>query len=223
MTDTDDLFDAINAGDESRAVEVLAAQPELASSRDGQGLSPLMQALYHGLIRLVPALRHASGEDLDLFEAAATGDVDRLGQLIDAGSPTTQWSSDGFTALHLAAFFGQPNAIRLLIDRGADIEAVATSTRFAREARPLHSAVAARERQACGILLKAGADPNSRQHGGFTPLLQAAQLGDEALVNLLRDHGADAGALLDDGRSAAELAEEAGNERLALRLRLPSG
>jgi ankyrin repeat protein len=43
------------------------------------------------------------------------------------------------------------------------------------------------------VLLEAGADPNARQHGGFTPLMGAEQNGDLDLAELLIRHGAQAG------------------------------
>lgn len=204
---TNRLFDAIKAGDERRGLEVLDTQPDLARTRDDDGLSPLMQALYHGL------------NDLDVFEAASVGDVERLRELVPDGSAANAWSGDGFTALHLAAFFGQPEATRLLIDREADIEASARNQRFAAGAHPLHSAVAAQEQEIVALLLEAGADPNSKQHRDFTPLIEAAQLGNADLAELLLAHGADPRAQLEDGRTAAELAERADNQSLAERLR----
>jgi ankyrin repeat protein len=78
--------------------------------------------------------------------------------------------------------------------------------------------VAAQHREVIALLLDAGADPNSRQHGGFTPLLEAAQLADGRLVDLLLAHGASATATLDDGSSASDLARKAGNPLLADRL-----
>jgi ankyrin repeat protein len=57
--------------------------------------------------------------------------------------------------------------------------------------QPLHSAVAARSREIVAALLVAGADPNARQEGGFTPLMAAEQHEDADLVRLLLDHGAE--------------------------------
>jgi ankyrin repeat protein len=212
------LFDAIEAGDETGAIAIVRERPELARSHDEDGLSPLMQALYHGMEGVAAGLRDAAG-DIDLFEAAAVGDVDRLEQLVRSGADPNAWSNDGFTALHLAAFFGQPEAARLLIERGANLEAVARNIRFAAGAHPLHSAVAAQDIEISRLLLEAGADPNSTQHGGFTPLLEAAQLADADMVDLLLGHGADPRARLEDGRSAVDLAEQAGREAVASRLR----
>jgi ankyrin repeat protein len=78
---------------------------------------------------------------------------------------------------------------------------------------------AAQNRDVCVVLLDAGADPNARQHGGFTPLLEAAQSRDADLAELLLAHGADSSLALEDGRTAAQLAAEAGDDDLAARLR----
>jgi len=213
-----ELFQALSAGDQQQALNVLRAHPELARTRDDDGLSPLMQAVYRGFDKLADVLRRER-RDLDVFEAAAVGDLSRLRELVQDESAASAWSSDGFTPLHLAAFFGQPEAAIYLLSQGADVEAAARNRRFAAEARPLHSAVAAQQLEVITVLLNAGADPNSRQHGGFTPLLEAAQLGNVELVDLLLAHGANKADTLDDGTSASALAKKAGNVLLADRLK----
>ena len=132
----------------------------------------------------------AANPELDVFEAATVGRVDWLRELLD-GDPglATAWTPDGFTALHLAAFFGQPNAVRTLLEAGADPHSVAKNTL---RVQPLHSAVAASSLEAARLLLQAGADPNARQQDDFTPLDGAIQNGDEPLEKLLREHGATA-------------------------------
>lgn len=160
-------------------------------------LSPLMQALYEGKPELARELA-AARSDLDVFEAAAIGDLDRLRALLDEDpSLATAWSDDGFTPLHFAAFFGHPAAARLLAERGADLEARSTNEQFALHARPLHSAAAAGQREVCEVLLDAGADVNAVQHGGYTALFEARQNGDDELVQLLLERGADPTAQLD--------------------------
>jgi len=156
-----------------------------------------MQALYEGKPELARELA-AARSDLDVFEAAAIGDVDRLRALLDEDpSLATAWSDDGFTPLHFAAFFGHPAAARLLAERGADLEARSTNEQFALDARPLHSAAAAGEREVCEVLLDAGADVNAVQHRGYTALLEARQSGNEELAQLLLERGADPTARLE--------------------------
>jgi uncharacterized protein len=156
-------------------------------------LSPILQALYRGDHAEAERIRGESGE-LDVFDAAALGDAERLRELLDADPGLVQvWSMDGFTPLHYAAYFDGPEAARLLVERGADIEAPSRNQEFAVEARPLHSAAAARKSDVAEVLLGAGADPNARQGGGFTPLMAAEQTGDLDLAELLIRHGAVAG------------------------------
>ena len=56
--------------------------------------------------------------------------------------------------------------------------------------------------------MEAGANPNVRQQGGYTPLHGAAHNGDAELVQLLLDHGADPAAPNDDGKTPRDLAPE---------------
>jgi uncharacterized protein len=72
------------------------------------------------------------------------------------------------------------------------------------------------------LLVERGADVNATQAQGFTPLHAAAQNGDSDLAAVLLAAGADKDARLDDGRTAADVALEAGHETLAERLGGPS-
>jgi uncharacterized protein len=156
-------------------------------------IGPILAALYAGERERAAGLA-ADKPELDVFEAAAMGDPGRLEELVSGDRDLARaWSADGFTALHYAAFFGSPEAIRVLVSVGADLEAPARNEELAPEARPLHSAVAAGRSDNAEALLDAGADPNARQHGGFTPLMGAEQGGNLELVELLIRHGAYAG------------------------------
>jgi uncharacterized protein len=168
-------------------------------------ISPLLQALYERRTDEARAIA-ASRSDLDVFEAAAIGSVERLRELLEGdASLAAAWSEDGFTPLHFAAFFGHPDAAKLLVERGADLEARSTNEQFALDAAPLHSASAAGQLEVCRVLLDAGADVNAVQHGGYTALLDAAANKNQELVDFLLERGADADARLDDGRGTAEL------------------
>jgi ankyrin repeat protein len=209
------LLDAIATGDVAAVRAALAADPA-ASGRPGpDGVSPLLRCLYRGRRDLAEIVRCAD-PPMDLADAAAVDDVAGVASLLAGGAEVDAWTPDGFTALHLAAFFDAPHAAALLIRGGADIDAVAdNATRVA----PLHSAVAGRSSAVVVALVAAGADVDSVQQGGATPLMAAAQQGDPLLVDLLLACGADVGRLLHDGRSAADLAATAGYDDLAARLR----
>ena len=96
-----------------------------------------------------------------------------------------------------------------------DVEAVSED---AMRVRPLHSAAAGGHTAVCRLLIERGADVNAVQRGSFTPLMAAAQNGDGELIEMLLAAGADPAARTDDGRSAADLARDAGHRTLAERL-----
>jgi ankyrin repeat protein len=198
---TDDLFTAIAAGDADDIHRMLADEPSLASAtRDG--VTVLRAAVYAGHPELVDALA-AQVADIDVFDAAAIGEADRLRELLDADADGARaFSPDGFTALHLAAFFGHAKAAELLLARGADPRALATN---GTGLEPLNSAAAGGHEAIAHLLLDRGADVDAATQGGFRPLHAAANRGDAAMVALLLGRGADPASATDDGRTAADL------------------
>ena len=183
------IFESIQAGDVDAVRAAVSEDPAVAAARDDKGLSAVRAALYAHEQDVADVLLEAKPE-LDVFDAAAVGDVDRLTELLDADPNLVDaWSEDGFTPLHLAAFFNRGSAARLLLDRGAEVGAVARNDM---KVQPLHSAVAGRSMDIVAALLVAGADPNARQEGGFTPLMAAEEQEKEGdMVRLLMDHGAE--------------------------------
>jgi ankyrin repeat protein len=209
-----DIISAIMADDLEAVEGMLEAEPALAHRRGEQ--SPVLLAVYRYRLDILRALlaRHPS---LDIFEAAAAGDIQAVRACIEADPAAMQaYAADGFTPLHLAAFFGHEEVARVLIDAGARVDAV---TRNDMENMPLHAAAAGRHHDICALLLDRGAPVNAQQEGGFTALHAAAQHGDMALARLLAEHGAAFDAETDDGRTAADLAYEFEHDELAAYLR----
>ena len=116
------------------------------------------------------------------LEAAALGDVEQLRE-----ADLSVRGGDGFTPLHLAAFFGGPAAVKTILARGANPDADNENTFTV---HPIHSAAAVGDIESVRALLEAGANPNVEQEGGHTPLDAALHNHDEALAALLRAHGA---------------------------------
>lgn len=216
-------FALLQAGDADGLRRILEQDPAAAEARDATGVSLLMHSIYRGrrdLTELIASKKQA----LDIFEAAALGRLDRLKECMrDASTINTRSldersidsrSNDGFTPLHFACFFGQPEAARLLVESGAAVDAVAANPT---QVMPLHSAAAARNLEAARLLLEHGAPGivNARQQGGWVPIHAAAQNGDRPMVNLLLKHRADPKLANNDGKTPAMVAREKGHEELA--------
>jgi ankyrin repeat protein len=212
MADHIKLFQAIEANDLAAVTAILEADPIMAAARTPAAVSAVMHATYRGQAPIVAALTRAH-PGLDIFEAAATGNLARAKELLnDDPSLVRAWSPDGATALHFACFFCRPEIVNLLIRAGADIHLPAKGFGTV---TPLHSAVAGRNPDAVEALLKAGAKPNVRQQGGFTPLHSAANNGDARSTRLLLDYGADSSLKSDDGKTPADLAAHRGHADVA--------
>lgn len=153
------------------------------------GVSEAMQTLYAGDRDRAESLLPPDNQ-VNVFEAAAFGRVERLAALL-AGDPelANSYSPDGFTPLHLACYSGGAAVARVLVEHGADLEALSRAS-FAK-VRPLGTAAFSRDRESAAVLLEAGADPNGPGEGELTPLHAARQNGDNEFVRLLLEHGAD--------------------------------
>ncbi len=209
------VMEAVKSGNMDALRELLARDRALASSRDSSGVSALMHAVYRGRTDIVNLLRE-SGVTLDIFEAAAIGDVPRLATLVQQNpSLVNTYSADGFSPLHFAAYFSQPAAARFLLDHGAKPAAVAKNPT---QVTPLHSAAAGRNLATVRDLLEHGGPVNARQQHGWTALHSAAQNGSDEMVSALLQHGADRTMKNDDGVTASDLALKAGHPDLAKRL-----
>lgn len=209
-----DIFSAIMADDLEAVEAMLSADPGLATKQDGQ--SPVLLATYRHRFEILDALLRMRPE-LDVFEASAAGALAVVERWLDESPELIHtYADDGFTPLHLAAFFGHKDVTRLLLDRGANIAAI---THNDLENTPLHAAAAGRHLQVCALLLKRGAPVDAQQAGGLTALHAAAQRGDTALAELLIAGGADLSIETDEGATAADIAYEFEHDDLADALR----
>lgn len=212
MSEVQTLIEALFAGDVPRVKAILDENHQLASQRPSSGLSPLLAATYTRNPALITLVR--SYADSDLCEAAALGDVDALRARLDAHpADISSYSGDGWTALHLAAFFGHEHAVSLLLERDANPLAVSKSPETN---HPLHAALSGADSFAIvDALLNAGADPSAAAAGGVRPLHVAASRGDSRSVEALLARGADPSHRTTDGRTASAIAAERGFPELS--------
>lgn len=210
------FFEAIRAGDVDTVTNLLDHHPEFLMIRAENGETPVLAAVYRGAREIVKLLRER-GAPLNLFEAAAVGDVERAKALVVNDASLLQtYSSDGWTPLHLACFFGHAETAHALLDAGAELKVWSTN---ATRNTPLHAAIAGiRDHRLIERIIKQGADVNAAGGAGVTPLHLAAARGDRTLVDLLLEHGAMASEM-ETGQSPADMAEERGHPEVAAYLR----
>lgn len=193
------FFKAVTQGDAAKVKELLEADPQLAKAKNEKGVSAVLLAAYYRKSEVVAVLL-ATGVELNVCEAAATGQTERVRALVkqDAALVNT-FSTDGFAPLSLAVFFGHQSTVAALLAAGAEVNIASRETM---KVTPLHSAAAARQLEIARVLLAHGADVNARQaDSGFTPLHEAAANGDLELAKLLLEKGADINARMKDGQT----------------------
>ena len=191
--------------------QLLEQDASVSDARDANGVSLLMHCLYRGR-RDIAEFIAGKKKTLDIFEATSLGNPGRLKECVGDKALIDSRSGDGFTALHFACFFAQPEAARILIDAGAAVDAVAANPM---QVMPLHSAASARNLEAARLLLEHGAPVNARQQGGWVPIHAAAQNGDRPMIELLLKHKADSKLANDAGKTPAMVAREKGHAEIA--------
>ncbi len=215
------FFTALREGRTDEAKRLLDANPSLAAARSSKGLSTVTAALFlrsgEGFVPvgknaiLSALLKH--GAPIDRFEAAALAGRVRVAKEIDADPAyLTAESSFGWAPLHFAAYAGNLEVAKLLLERGADMDGRA-NTKFRNT--PLQVSLLTGQEEMAALLVARGADVRIEQAEGFTALHEAAQIGSEKLIALFLDHGADPNARGQDGRTPLAMARKAGHESAA--------
>jgi ankyrin repeat protein len=205
--------DAAKSGDRAAALALVARGADV-NLPEPDGTTALHWAVHHGDLELVDRLLRA-GADANarngygatpMSTAAVAGSAAIIGRLLSAGADAESPNADGQTALMLVARTGRVDAARVLLDKGANVNAV---ERW-RGQTALMWAAAQNQAGMVRALAAAGAHVNARSTinnwerqvtaepraiyrpaGGWTPLLYAAREGCVECVGVLADAGAD--------------------------------
>jgi len=174
-------------------------------------MKELFEAVRAGDLPRVAALVEAD-PSLAIFAASILGETEQIEKLVSSNrSLASGLSSDGWTPLHLAAFFGKDDAARLLLNKGAQVDARSTN---AMQNTPLHAAAAGKHATLVKLLIDRGANVNARQHGGWTPMHAAAQSGDVEMAKVLVAAGADVLVRAENNQTPLDLALTKGQQAM---------
>ena len=145
MADVRDFQEQVKKGNLEAVRAALAEEPALLDATNEAGQSAFLLAKYYRQSEVADYLL-ALHPKLSIFDRcvagqteAVLGGIDREPALLEAHS------SDGWTPLHLAAFFGHPELAKGLLNRGAPIDSRSTN---AMKNTPLHAAAAGDETRA---------------------------------------------------------------------------
>src|SRR2546421_2562411 len=211
-----EFFDAIKNGNSEKVGELLKQKPALIKASTKNGTTPVLYAVFTNHREIAESLL-ATGIEPNIFEAATTGRVERIRALLKKDPTLVKaYSPDGWTALHLN--WGKPQIAELLLDSGADINAVSKNKLVA---TPLQGAVVGNRIELARLLIARGAKLSPRGEGGASPLHECAGNGAIEIARLLLDHGADINAKNDEGKTPLAIALEYKQPQMAQLLRDP--
>lgn len=178
----DDLFVAV-IRDDVGSLKSLLAQGVDPNSRDPKGMPALMLAVRRESPRVFDALlahagidvnaRNAAGESALMLTAIA-GDLEASQRLIDRGATVQH---EGWSPIHYAASGPSTALVRLLLERGASVDALAPNG-----TTPLMLAAQHAPEATVELLLQRGADPRRRNQRGLQAIDFAEMGGRDFLV-----------------------------------------
>src|SRR2546421_715796 len=164
----DDFFAATLRNDATTVSQVIQRGID-ANSRDPQGQTALYLALRNGAFNVADALLAERTLDVDavnaadetaLMMAALKGQTEWARRLVERGAHIDR---PGWSPLHYAAPGPQPAVVKLLLDRGAAVDA-----RSPNRTTPLMMAAQYGSEASVDVLLARGADAKARNDRGLS-------------------------------------------------------
>jgi ankyrin repeat protein len=190
----------------------LEKNPELINSQDNERRTPLYKAaIFCEHDKPFVEWLIANGADVNsinkykyspLHMAAKYNNFNIAEILIKRGADVNIADKGGFTPLHMAAMFGSYETVKVLLANGADVNAQMGDKRI-----PLHCAIGEnfRAKELVDFLVEKGANIQSKDSIGWTPLHHAAYYENKDIVALLIKRGADVNVVDNNGKTPLHL------------------
>lgn len=204
-----DLYDAAMA-DNLALVQSLVANGADVNEQGDEG-TPLHAAVLQGDISMAAFLLD-KGADIEavkppagykpLHIAASYDKPEMVAFLLQRGAQANGRDFEERTPLHLVARLGYADIAKLLLDSGADVDAVDGHAKYT----ALHFAILTDKKEMVRLLLDRSADVNAAPTGE-SPLHLAAREGSREVVELLVKRGADLSARTHQGMTPLMIAE----------------
>ena len=184
--DSVDFFRAVNVDNADAVARMLAAGLD-PNQLDPHGQPALIVALQTESVKVAKVLMDAKGVDVDirnrvgetpLMMAALKAEVDAVDALVAHGAKVQK---DGWSPLHYAATGGSAAIVKLLLSKGAVLEA-----RSPNGSTPLMMAARYGNEEAVDALLAAGADRTLKNDLGMDASAFAGSAGRERLAARLK-------------------------------------
>lgn len=200
-------------------VKLLLKRGATIGAYDRQERRALHWAAYCGETKIIHTLV-AHGSDIlwkDKVEgdtpahaAAASGQLQAMGALLELGFAVDIENSKGNTCLHVACLNGHDEIVQLLLDAGAQVD---KTNKY--KCSPLHYAAISLHGTRClELLMEKRANPNMQDEQGRTPLHLTAMLGRYSRLDTLLKYHSRVDIVDNSGNSALHLAARHGQEML---------
>ena len=157
------------------------------NAKDGDGDTPLDEAVSEGEKETAYLLRKNGGKHGTVHSAVGGGDVEAVKEFLAADADVNA-KRYGWTPLCEAAINGHKEIAELLIANGADVNA-----KDDRGWTPLHLAASGGHKEIAELLFANDADVNAKDDDGDTPLDWGILNDETETADLLRKHGGKTG------------------------------
>ncbi len=142
-----------------------------------------IKAMYYAvLFGLEPLVEYLLETGVDVNDSVLETGIDSIHPVEHGPFGFNDW-----TALHVASFSGHANLVRILVAKGALLEARMGT----RALTPLHIAAEVANKDVVEVLISAGASIHATSHSGTTAFYRAARGGSVKILELLYKAGSD--------------------------------